>query len=82
MNAEVNRRILERWMLDGVTVVDPATTWIEATSIGGRRHHLAEHPAAGRHLGGHRAVIGPDTTHATSRVGENATSSAPTVSCR
>jgi bifunctional UDP-N-acetylglucosamine pyrophosphorylase/glucosamine-1-phosphate N-acetyltransferase len=26
---EKNRRILDRWMKDGVTVVDPATTWID-----------------------------------------------------
>jgi bifunctional UDP-N-acetylglucosamine pyrophosphorylase/glucosamine-1-phosphate N-acetyltransferase len=26
---EKNRRILNRWMKDGVTIVDPATTWID-----------------------------------------------------
>ena len=30
MNAEMNRRILDRWMRAGVTVVDPATTWVQA----------------------------------------------------
>jgi len=30
LSAEMNRRIVERWMRDGVTVIDPATTWIEA----------------------------------------------------
>lgn len=29
MNAEVNRRIVTAWMRAGVTVVDPATTWIQ-----------------------------------------------------
>lgn len=29
MNAEVNRRLTEKWMRAGVTIVDPATTWIE-----------------------------------------------------
>ncbi len=27
--AEMNRRILRRWMRDGVTVVDPTTTWVD-----------------------------------------------------
>ena len=30
MNAEVNRRLVEHWMREGVTVLDPQTTWIEA----------------------------------------------------
>ncbi len=34
MNAEANRRILERWMLDGVTIASPHTTRIEA-DVGG-----------------------------------------------
>ncbi len=31
MNAELNRRILEGWMREGVTVLDPATTWVHAS---------------------------------------------------
>jgi bifunctional UDP-N-acetylglucosamine pyrophosphorylase/glucosamine-1-phosphate N-acetyltransferase len=30
MGREMNRRIVTRWMRDGVTVMDPATTWIDA----------------------------------------------------
>ena len=30
MRAELNRRLLQRWMLAGVTVVDPATTYVDA----------------------------------------------------
>ncbi|MDR0489545.1 MAG: bifunctional UDP-N-acetylglucosamine diphosphorylase/glucosamine-1-phosphate N-acetyltransferase GlmU [Propionibacteriaceae bacterium] len=30
MTAELNRRIVTGWMLEGVTIIDPATTWIEA----------------------------------------------------
>ena len=30
LGAEMNRRIVHQWMLDGVTVADPATTWIDA----------------------------------------------------
>ena len=28
--AESRRRILERHMIDGVTIVDPASTWVDA----------------------------------------------------
>ncbi len=28
--AELNRRILDGWMRDGVTILDPSTTWIDA----------------------------------------------------
>ncbi|HSF26392.1 MAG TPA: bifunctional UDP-N-acetylglucosamine diphosphorylase/glucosamine-1-phosphate N-acetyltransferase GlmU [Actinomycetes bacterium] len=31
MGAELNRRVLERWMRSGVTVIDPATTWVDVT---------------------------------------------------
>src|SRR3954471_24001529 len=31
--AELNRRILERWMCDGVTIVDPRTTWVDADVV-------------------------------------------------
>src|SRR6478735_2840830 len=29
LRAELNRRVLDRWMRAGVTVVDPATTWVD-----------------------------------------------------
>ena len=29
VRAELNRRLLQRWMLAGVTVVDPASTWVD-----------------------------------------------------
>jgi bifunctional UDP-N-acetylglucosamine pyrophosphorylase/glucosamine-1-phosphate N-acetyltransferase len=29
----MNRRILDRWMRDGVTVMDPATTWVDADVV-------------------------------------------------
>jgi bifunctional UDP-N-acetylglucosamine pyrophosphorylase / glucosamine-1-phosphate N-acetyltransferase len=31
VRAELNRRLLRRWMLAGVTVVDPASTWVDVT---------------------------------------------------
>src|SRR5690349_715783 len=33
MGAEMNRRILERWMREGVTVMDPASTWVDADVV-------------------------------------------------
>ncbi|HZL75456.1 MAG TPA: bifunctional UDP-N-acetylglucosamine diphosphorylase/glucosamine-1-phosphate N-acetyltransferase GlmU, partial [Propionibacteriaceae bacterium] len=73
MNAELNRRILERWMREGVTVVDPASTWIHASVdlapdvilLPGTSLEGATSVAAG-------ARIGPDTTLIDVEVGENA----------
>ncbi|GAA2111372.1 bifunctional UDP-N-acetylglucosamine diphosphorylase/glucosamine-1-phosphate N-acetyltransferase GlmU [Microlunatus panaciterrae] len=74
MNAEMNRRILERWMRAGVTIADPATTWIHAdvdlaedvTLLPGTTLQGATSVATG-------AVIGPETTLTDVEVGENAT---------
>ena len=73
IGAEMNRRILERWMLAGVTVMDPATTWIQADVT------LAEDVTIlpGTHLlgatdVGEDAVIGPDTTLEDCEVGAGA----------
>jgi bifunctional UDP-N-acetylglucosamine pyrophosphorylase / glucosamine-1-phosphate N-acetyltransferase len=73
MNAELNRRILERWMREGVTVVDPASTWIHASVdlapdvvlLPGTSLEGATSVAAG-------ARIGPDTTLIDVEIGENA----------
>ena len=32
---EMNRRILDRWMRDGVTIIDPATTWVDVDVTAG-----------------------------------------------
>jgi bifunctional UDP-N-acetylglucosamine pyrophosphorylase/glucosamine-1-phosphate N-acetyltransferase len=74
MNAEMNRRILHRWMHLGVTVVDPASTWVQAsvdlapdvTLLPNTSLEGATSVAAG-------ATIGPDTTLADVEVGEGAT---------
>ena len=73
MNAELNRRILHRWMRAGVTVVDPATTWVHAsvdlapdvTLLPGTSLEGATSVAAG-------ATIGPDTTLVDVEVGVGA----------
>ncbi|MDO8121497.1 bifunctional UDP-N-acetylglucosamine diphosphorylase/glucosamine-1-phosphate N-acetyltransferase GlmU [Isoptericola sp. b490] len=61
--AEMNRRILVGWMLDGVTVADPATTWVDVdvelepdvTLLPGTQLLGSTSVASG-------AVVGPDTT--------------------
>jgi bifunctional UDP-N-acetylglucosamine pyrophosphorylase/glucosamine-1-phosphate N-acetyltransferase len=71
--ARLNARIVRRWQLAGVTVQDPATTWIDA------RVTLAEDVTVlpNTHLAGattvaRDAVIGPDTTLVDTEVGEGA----------
>ncbi|WP_425956176.1 bifunctional UDP-N-acetylglucosamine diphosphorylase/glucosamine-1-phosphate N-acetyltransferase GlmU [Xylanimonas sp. McL0601] len=74
LGAELNRRTLERWMLDGVTVVDPASTWVDVdvelaedvTLLPGTQLHGATKVETG-------ATIGPDTTLTDMEVGAGAT---------
>ena len=74
MSQELNRRILEHWMLEGVTVIDPRNTWVDVdvdlsqdvTLLPGVILQGATTVATG-------AVIGPDTTLQDVEVGENAT---------
>jgi bifunctional UDP-N-acetylglucosamine pyrophosphorylase/glucosamine-1-phosphate N-acetyltransferase len=74
LGAELNRRTLERIMRDGATVVDPATTWIDATVTVGTdtviRPHTQIHGAS---TIGADCVIGPDTTLEDVEVGDGAT---------
>ncbi len=73
VGVELNRRIVRRHQRAGVTIVDPATTWIEAdVSIEPDVEILP-----GTHLRGATsistgAVIGPDTTLVDCEVGEGA----------
>ncbi len=63
LGAELNRRTVTAWMRAGVTVVDPATTWIDvgvrldpdATVLPNTQLHGDTTVAAG-------ATVGPDTT--------------------
>ena len=73
LGRELNRRIVTQWMRDGVTVMDPATTWIDADVV------LAEDVTIlpgtqllGATVVGEDAVIGPDTTLKDCEVGEGA----------
>lgn len=73
MNAEVNRRILHRWMHEGVTVVDPATTWVHASvDLAADVILLPGTSLEGATSIGAGAQIGPDTTLIDVEVGENA----------
>ncbi|HEY0216361.1 MAG TPA: bifunctional UDP-N-acetylglucosamine diphosphorylase/glucosamine-1-phosphate N-acetyltransferase GlmU [Cellulomonas sp.] len=63
LRAELNRRILEGWMRAGVTIIDPATTWVDVdvelapdvTLLPGTQLHGATSVAGG-------ATVGPDST--------------------
>ncbi|WP_310773455.1 bifunctional UDP-N-acetylglucosamine diphosphorylase/glucosamine-1-phosphate N-acetyltransferase GlmU [Mycobacterium sp. Z3061] len=74
LGAELNRRIVAAHQLAGVTVIDPATTWIDVDVTIGRDTVI--YPGTqllGRtQIGGH-CTVGPDTTLNDVSVGDNAT---------
>jgi len=73
LGAELNRRVLDRWMRDGVTVVDPANTWVDVTVRLARDVLLKPGVQLhGRTTVGEDAVIGPDCTLTDVVVGEGA----------
>ncbi len=74
INSEMNRRILERWMREGVTVIDPASTWVHASvDLAPDVTLLPNTSLEGATSVGPGATIGPDTTLVDVEVGENAT---------
>jgi len=83
MGAELNRRIVTRWMHDGVTIMDPATTWIDADVVLSRDVTiLPGTQLLGTTIVAEDAVIGPDTTLKDCEVGAARGSCAPTASWR
>ena len=73
LGAEHNRRIVEGWMRAGVSIVDPATTWIDSTVV------LDEDVTIlpGTQLHGtttvaRDAVVGPDSTLTNVQIAEGA----------
>ena len=73
LGREMNRRIVTRWMQDGVTVMDPATTWIEADVVLAQDVTiLPGTQLLGATVVGEDAVIGPDTTLKDCEVGAGA----------
>ncbi|MGI5126097.1 bifunctional UDP-N-acetylglucosamine diphosphorylase/glucosamine-1-phosphate N-acetyltransferase GlmU [Pseudonocardia sp. CA-107938] len=74
MRAELNRRLLDDWMRAGVTVIDPATTWVDVQVVLGQ--DVVLHPGTqllGATTVGADAEIGPDTTLTACTVEEGAT---------
>jgi bifunctional UDP-N-acetylglucosamine pyrophosphorylase/glucosamine-1-phosphate N-acetyltransferase len=73
LRAELNRRLLAGWMRAGVTVIDPATTWVDVgvrlepdvTLHPGTQLHGATSVAAG-------ATVGPDSTLTDCAIGAGA----------
>lgn len=71
---ELNARIVRGWQLNGVTVQDPASTWIDLkTTIAQDVELLPGTQLKGANLIASGAVIGPDTTLVDCEVGERAT---------
>lgn len=61
--AEMNRRILDRWMRAGVTIVDPTSTWIDAdVKLAPDVTLLPGVQLLGTTVVEEDAVIGPDST--------------------
>ena len=70
----LNDRLIKKAQLEGVTVLDPATTWLHADVVIGRDTTL--YPGTSVEAGtviGEGATIGPDTTLSDCRVGDGAT---------
>ncbi|WP_426241988.1 bifunctional UDP-N-acetylglucosamine diphosphorylase/glucosamine-1-phosphate N-acetyltransferase GlmU [Nocardioides sp. LHG3406-4] len=73
LGREMNRRIVTRWMRDGVTVMDPATTWIDADVVLGQDATiLPGTQLLGATVVGEDAVVGPDSTLKDCEIGAGA----------
>src|SRR5690606_2736146 len=73
LGRELNRRIVTRWMRDGVTVMDPATTWIDADVV--LEQDVTILPGTqllGATVVREDAVVGPDTTLKDCEIGSGA----------
>ncbi len=73
LGQELNRRIVTRWMRDGVTVMDPATTWVDADVVLAPDVTLLPGTQLlGATVVAEDAVIGPDTTLKDCEIGAGA----------
>jgi bifunctional UDP-N-acetylglucosamine pyrophosphorylase/glucosamine-1-phosphate N-acetyltransferase len=71
---ELNARIVRQWQLAGVTVHDPASTWIDVqATLNEDVELLPGTQVRGATLIERGAIIGPDTTLVSCEVGEGAT---------
>ncbi len=69
----LNARIVRRWQLEGVTIIDPATTWIDDDATLSPDVTVLPHTQLlGATVIAPGAVIGPDTTLVDCEVGEDA----------
>ncbi|BBX06238.1 bifunctional UDP-N-acetylglucosamine diphosphorylase/glucosamine-1-phosphate N-acetyltransferase GlmU [Mycolicibacterium aichiense] len=74
LGAELNRRIVERHQRAGVTITDPATTWIDVdVEIGPDTVIAPGTQLLGATSIGSGCTIGPDTTLTSMEVGDDAT---------
>ena len=70
---EKNRRILQDWMTEGVTIIDPASTWIDADVV--LAPDVTILPGVqllGATVVGEDAVVGPDCTLKDVEIGQGA----------
>nr|WP_237690277.1 bifunctional UDP-N-acetylglucosamine diphosphorylase/glucosamine-1-phosphate N-acetyltransferase GlmU [Nocardioides panacisoli] len=73
LGRQLNRRILEDWMREGVTVMDPTTTWIDAdVELAADVTILPGTQLLGATSVAEDAVIGPDTTLEDCEIGSGA----------
>jgi bifunctional UDP-N-acetylglucosamine pyrophosphorylase/glucosamine-1-phosphate N-acetyltransferase len=73
LGRQLNQRIVTRWMREGVTVMDPATTWIDADVVLARDVTILPGcQLLGATVVGEDAVVGPDTTLKDCEVGAGA----------
>lgn len=73
LGRELNNRIVEEWMRDGVTVMDPATTWIDAdVKLAPDVTILPNTQLLGATCVAEDAVIGPDSTLKDCEIGAGA----------
>ena len=73
LGRELNRRIVEAWMRDGVTVMDPATTWVDSdVTLAPDVVLLPGTQLLGATAVAEDAVIGPDCTLKDCEIGRGA----------
>ncbi|WP_297587025.1 bifunctional UDP-N-acetylglucosamine diphosphorylase/glucosamine-1-phosphate N-acetyltransferase GlmU [uncultured Mobiluncus sp.] len=73
LRAEYNRRRTRYWMLQGVTIIDPTTTWIDADVTIGQDTTIYPNTQLRRHTSiGEDCRIGPDSTLIDMKVGDDA----------
>lgn len=73
LGTEHNRRIVEGWMRAGVSIVDPATTWIDSTvTLDEDVTILPGTQLHGKTTVARDAVVGPDSTLTDVRIAEGA----------